>query len=304
MKLRECLRGSPLVVAVALVALAATGCGRKPDSETAAPAGAPAPEGWNLRGQIVGVNKERGTLTVHHEEIPGFMPAMVMEFKVSPGDLATAKPNAHIRGWLYRSGDDWVLEKIWPDDDAARRAVEAATEALKQDTAIRGPHPYREVGEQAPDFALYDQDGRVVQASRFLGRRIVLNFIFTRCPDPKMCPAATAKMMALQAGAKQEGIPNVEFISVTLDPKYDTPGILRQYADDHGIDTANFSFLTGPQIAVTNLMAQLGVVAIEKDGLITHSLATLLIDENGRIVHREDGTGWPVEQFMARLRQR
>jgi protein SCO1/2 len=232
------------------------------------------------------------------------MPAMVMEFKVSPGDLATAKPNAHIRGWLYRSGDDWVLEKIWPDDDATRRAVEAATEALKQDTAIRGPRPYREVGEQAPDFALYDQDGRVVQASRFLGRRIVLNFIFTRCPDPKMCPASTAKMMALQAGAKEEGIANIEFISITLDPKYDTPGILRQYADNHGIDTTNFSFLTGPQIAVTNLMAQLGVVAIEKDGLITHSLATLLIDESGKIIHREDGTQWPVGQFMARLRQR
>jgi protein SCO1/2 len=291
-----------LVLAALVAALVLAGCSRnsaEPETDVA-----PKPEGWDLRGQIVEVNKERGTLTVHHEEIPNFMPAMVMEFKVSPGDLATAKPNAHIRGWLYRSGDDWVLEKIWPDDDATRRAVEAATEALKQDTAIRGPRPYREVGEQAPDFALYDQDGRVVQASRFLGRRIVLNFIFTRCPDPKMCPASTAKMMALQAGAKEEGIANIEFISITLDPKYDTPGILRQYADNHGIDTTNFSFLTGPQIAVTNLMAQLGVVAIEKDGLITHSLATLLIDESGKIIHREDGTQWPVGQFMARLRQR
>jgi protein SCO1/2 len=302
MKPRARLHGTPVIVAMLLAALLAAGCGRKAGAESAAEA-TPKPEGWELRGQIVAVNKDRGTLTVHHEDIPNFMPAMVMEFKVSPGDLATAKPNAYIRGWLYRSGDDWVLEKIWPDDDAARRTVEAATEALKQDTAIRGPYPYREVGEQAPDFALYDQDGRVVQASRFLGRRIVLNFIFTRCPDPKMCPASTAKMMALQEGAKEEGITGIEFISVSLDPKYDTPGILRQYADDHGIDTTNFSFLTGPQIAVTNLMAQLGVVAIEKDGLITHSLATLLIDGNGKIIHREDGTQWPVEQFMARLRQ-
>lgn len=276
------------------------GCGGKTEASEAEAA---KPEGWDLRGQIVEVNKDRGSLTVHHEEIPGFMPAMIMEFKVGAGDLAIAKPGAHIRGWLYRAGDDWVLEKIWPDDPAARATVDAATEALKQDTSIRGPRPYREVGEKAPDFALYDQDGRVVQASRFLGRRIVLNFIFTRCPDPKMCPASTAKMMALQEGAKKEGIGDIEFISVSLDPKYDTPGVLRKYADDHGIDTTNFSFLTGPQIAVTNLMAQLGVIAIEKDGLITHSLSTLLIDENGKIIHREDGTGWPVEQFMARLRQ-
>jgi protein SCO1/2 len=169
-----------LVLAALVAALVLAGCSRnsaEPETDVA-----PKPEGWDLRGQIVEVNKERGTLTVHHEEIPNFMPAMVMEFKVSPGDLATAKPNAHIRGWLYRSGDDWVLEKIWPDDDATRRAVEAATEALKQDTAIRGPRPYREVGEQAPDFALYDQDGRVVQASRFLGRRIV--------PGRRWAPAA------------------------------------------------------------------------------------------------------------------
>jgi protein SCO1/2 len=290
-----------LLAASIACAAVVTGCSPKAD-ETAAPA--TKPEGWDVRGQIVEVNTDRGTLTVHHEDIPGFMPAMVMEFKVSPGDLASAKPNAHIRGWLYRSGDDWVLEKIWPDDDAARLAVETAAAALKQDTTIRGPYPYREVGEQAPDFALYDQDGRVVQASRFLGRRIVLNFIFTRCPDPKMCPASTAKMMTLQAMAKEEKIENVEFISVSLDPKYDTPGVLHQYAADHGIDTSNFSFLTGPQIAVTNLMAQLGVIAIEKDGLITHSLATLLIDEKGKIIWREDGTGWPVDQFMARMRAR
>ena len=67
--------------------------------------------------------------------------------------------------------------------------------ALRQDTVIRGRNAYREIGENLPDFALYDQNGGVVQPDRFRGRQIVLNFIFTRCPDPKMCPASTAKMM-------------------------------------------------------------------------------------------------------------
>lgn len=287
------------LAATILVALCLAGCGR----EAGQVAAAADPEGWDVRGEIISVNADRSTLTVRHEEIPGYMPAMTMEFKVGPADLSAARAGTRIRGWLYRAGDDFFLEKIWPDDDQSRLAVEAATAALKQDTAIRGQHPYREVGEQAPDFALFDQDGRVVQVSRFLGRKIILNFIFTRCPDPKMCPAATAKMMAIQAAAKEEGIAGLEFISITLDPKYDSPAVLRSYAEARGIDTANFSFLTGPQIAVTNLMAQLGVIAFEKDGLLTHSLATLLIDENGKIIHREEGTQWPIDQFMARLRQ-
>lgn len=291
--------GMSLLAAAVLAAAAFTGCSPK----SAAPeTAATKPDTWDVRGQIVAVNADRGTLTVHHEDIEGLMPAMIMEFHVGPGDLANSKVGARIRGKLHREGDDFILDQIWPDDDAERIAVETATAALKQDTAIRGKNPYREVGEQAPDFALYDQDGRVVQASRFLGKKIILNFIFTRCPDPKMCPASTAKMMAMQAEAKKEGIKNLEFISISLDPKYDTPGILRQYADVRGIDTSNFSFLTGPEIAVKNLMAQLGVIAIEKDGLITHSLATLLIDENGKIIHREDGTLWPIGQFITRLR--
>jgi protein SCO1/2 len=93
------------------------------------------------------------------------MPAMAMDFSVSSGDLTNAKPGQHIRAELVVSENgDFRLEKIWPAEPAVVAEVESAALALSQDSAIRGNHAYREVGETAPEFALFDQDGRVVKS--------------------------------------------------------------------------------------------------------------------------------------------
>jgi protein SCO1/2 len=251
-----------------------------------------------LHGQIIAANRERMTLTVSHEAIEGLMPAMTMEFPVSSGDLSIVKPGERIRAELVRDGDDFRLEKVWPDDRVSVSSVLAAAGALRQDTAARGKGAYREVGENLPEFALYDQDGRVVEARQFRGRQILLNFIYTRCPVAAMCPAATLRMVAVQKAARQAGVENLALISITLDPAHDTPGVLNDYAVARGIDTGNFSFLTGPEPAIRDLLTQFGVIAEFQDGLLKHTLATLLIDEEGRIVHRADGSEWRVDEFV------
>jgi len=258
---------------------------------------------WPLRGQIISVDAAHKTLRVRHDEIKGLMPAMTMDYPVGPGDLAIAKPGERIRGELVQDGGDFRLEKIFPDDAPDDATIAAAANALSQDTMMRGPHPYREIGETAPDFALYDQDGRVVQMNRFRGKQIMLNFIYTRCPIATMCPASTAKMMMTQRLARQAGVKNLELISITMDPAYDTPGVLKDYAQARGIDTSNFSFLTGPSQAVKDLLAQFGVIAEFKDGLLNHTLATLLINENGTIVWRADGGTWDPAEFVARMKK-
>jgi protein SCO1/2 len=255
-----------------------------------------------LTGVVLSVSEERRALLVDHDEIPGYMPRMTMEFKVGSGDLALARPGMRIRGVIYEAGDGFHLEQMWPTDDAGSRIVDEAARVLRQDTVTRGRAAYREVGEQLPDFALYDQNGDVAQPVRFRGKQIVLNFIFTRCPDATMCPASTMKMMQLQQMAREAGVPNLQLISITLDPEYDTPGVLRQYAELRGIDTGNFSFLTGPERAIKDLMAQLGVLAFAEGPLINHTLATVLIDENGKIVHRVDGSQWQPGDFAKRLK--
>ncbi len=256
-----------------------------------------------LTGEVIRADLERKALIVTHDEIKDYMPAMTMEFKVAPGDLEIAKPGQRIRAELVERKDGFYLEKIWPDDAATKVAVEASAKALAQDTAMRGRGVYREVGEQAPEFTLVDQEGRAVALSRFRGKRVVLNFIFTRCPVATMCPAATLKMMALQKAAKEAGVTDLELVSISLDPEYDTPGVLKEYAEVRGIDTSNFTFLTGPDAAVRHLLAQLGVIREFEGATIKHTLATVLIDPAGRIIHRVDGSSWDAEEFLAKMRK-
>jgi protein SCO1/2 len=292
------------LAAAGLLAVTPAGCAKKKaTAAVSAESGSPAEQRYPLRGEIVAINPDRKSLTVSHEDIPGLMPAMTMEFRVSDGDLAIVKYGERIRAELVRAGDDFHLEKIWPDDTVSASRVAAAAGALRQDTIARGAKAYREVGESLPDFALYDQNGRVVPAGRFRGRQIMLNFIYTRCPVATMCPAATLRMMAVQRQARAAGITNLELISITLDPAYDTPGTLKEYAAVRGIDTGNFSFLTGPEAAIRDLLTQFGVIAEFKDGLLKHTLTTLLIDEQGRIVHRADGSEWSVGEFVEKMRK-
>jgi len=301
---------SPALMAAAYLLMAGAiwltpGCGKPKgaDTATAAVPEQPGEKRYPLTGEIISANPARGTLTVTHDEIKGFMMGMTMEFKVTKGDIENAKPGQRIRAELVIRGNDLLLEKIWPDDAATSAAVAAAAKALAQDTTMRGKEAYREIGETLPDFTLLDQEGRAVPVSRFRGKQVVLNFIFTRCPIATMCPAATFRMMDLQKAAKAAGVGNLELVSVSLDPEYDTPGVLKEYADARSIDTANFSFLTGPDLAVRHLLAQLGVIREFEGATIKHTLATVLINEQGKIIYRVDGSTWLVDDFVQHLKK-
>jgi len=257
---------------------------------------------YPLTGEVVSVDAAHRSVTVSHDAVTGLMPAMVMDFPVSAGDAAAVRPGERIRAELVidPSGAG-RLESIWPDDRISAEAVAAGALQLRQDTHERGNQAFREIGENVPDFALYNQDGKVVRSGNFRGRQVMLNFIYTRCPLANMCPASTAKMMAAQRLAREAGVRNIQFVSITLDPAYDTPGVLREYANVRGIDTGNFMFLTGPEGAIRDLLTQFGVIAEFDGGILKHTLATLLIDPRGRIIWRSDGSSWDPREFVARM---
>lgn len=278
----------------------AAGCARSVSSANASP---PEEKHYPLTGEVLSVDVAHKKVAVRHEAVEGLMPAMAMDFAVSEGDAKVLKPGEHIRAQLYpEKKGDWRLESIWPDDAAGKSIVAAEANALRQDTIARGQTAYRDIGERIPQFALYDQDGEVVKSGRFAGKKIMLDFIYTRCPVANMCPASTAKMISAQRLARKAGVKDFELVSITLDPKYDTPGVLKEYAEERGIDTSNFTFLTGPENAVRDLLTQFGVIAEFKGNILNHTLSTLLIDENGRIVHREDGSSWDPKNFVAKLK--
>jgi protein SCO1/2 len=282
--------------------LAAAGCGRAGQSAASSAAAPPGERRFALTGEVLSADRARKVLVVRHNAVAGYMPAMTMEFAVSAGDAALARPGERIRAELVvdRAGNP-RLEGIWPDDKVSLDTIQAGARMLHQDTFEKGRDAYREVGDRIPDFVLFDQEGRVVDSARFRGRQVMLNFIYSRCPVANMCPLSTSKMMETQRLARQAGVPNIEFVSITLDPAHDTPGVLRDYATDRGIDTGNFSFLTGPEPAIRDLLTQFGVIAEFKGDILDHTLATLLIDEGGKITWRADGSQWQPAEFVSRM---
>ncbi len=297
--LRHALR-RPLILFVpaALALLLVTGCAPPKPSGGQLP-GANA---HDLRGEILRLDPARQTLLVHHEEIAGHMPAMTMEFTAPGTDLATLRPGQRLTARMVEATPgNFRLENLRLVAPSPAEQLAAAAQALRADTAARGRKAFREIGETVPSFALYNQDGAVVRFEQFRGKRVVLNFIFTRCPVPTMCPAATARMIALQAAAKKAGHRDVEFVSITFDAAYDTPPVLKKYSADRGIDTGNFSFLTGSEPAIADLLRQFGVVTIPRENLYLHSLSTVLIGTDGKILFRTDESDWEPEDFLSRL---
>lgn len=223
---------------------------------------------------------------------------------IGRGDAVILKPGTPVRGDLVSFGDGYRLQTIWPNDPAIRGTVARLGDQLRKDTLRRGSKVFRGVGEYAPKFALYDTDGGLFLSESLKGSYAVMNFIFTRCMNQKMCPAATARMKELQERAKAEGIEHFVQVSVTLDPAYDTPGIFTAYAMDKGIDTGTFHFLGGPSTVVEDLKKQMGVLSEpDEEEIIRHTMSTALMDPTGKIIYRIPGSMWSPEAFIRQIRK-
>lgn len=145
-------------------------------------------------------------------------------------------------------------------------------------------------GDRLPDFRLTDQQGRTVTAGDLRGRVAAVNFIYTRCPLPDICPRLSANFAALQRRFGDR----VLLLSVTVDPDYDTPAVLADYARRWSADPGGWRFLTGD---VAGLAAALGEVYWTDEGSIGHNSMTTVIGRNGRIAAMVEGAGYRVDQL-------
>jgi len=198
---------------------------------------------------------------------------MAMHFDVaSPELLDGLKPGMQVRFELERRG-------------AQLRVL--AIEVLAEGVSGRSGAP-AEAPERAPDFELVDQDGRPFRLAEQRGSALLLDFIFTRCPGP--CPMVTAAHVAVQRDLAPALAARTHFVSITLDPEYDTPDRMKAYADERGADLSSWSFLTGDPARVLDVARAYHVVPAS--GLaLDHVLATYLIAPDGRIVRRYLGPG-------------
>lgn len=155
-----------------------------------------------------------------------------------------------------------------------------------------------------PSFTLCNQDHKTITEKDLLGKVTVMNFIFTRCCMPTLCPAVTKSMAQLQKIIRSHNLDNnVNFITLSFDPEFDTPDVLKCYAQAYNISFSNYSFLTGDPQSIKNLMQQFGVYVISKSGTINHSMRTLIIDKDGKIAYETSKKDWQPDTLLLEIKK-
>jgi protein SCO1/2 len=153
------------------------------------------------------------------------------------------------------------------------------------------------VGARVPDFALIDQRKQRLTLSSLSGKVVGRNFIYTRCALPQFCLRVTNNFGALQRRFQKELGRDLVLLTVTFDPERDTPDVLAEYASQWKADPASWHFLTGPVADVRTVCAMFGVEFFPDEGLLNHSLRTVVLDRRGVIVASIEGNQYSPEQL-------
>jgi protein SCO1/2 len=261
---------------------------------------APAAARHPLKGKAVAVDPARRAITVAHGDIPGFMPAMTMEFVVLEKDaplLEQVSPGDEITATLVVPDSRYWLEDL---------VVVKRSEAGGAPPLSRAP--VARAGEALPDVPLVDQDGRRFHLSGLRGRAFALTFVYTRCPLPDFCPLMMRNFAA--AESRLAGDPallaRTRLLTVSFDPKHDTPAVLRAFGRPFQKTAAPFShwlLATGTEEALRELGQALELDYVEETASFTHNLRTAVVDPQGRLVRLLRGNEWKPEELVASLRE-
>jgi len=236
-----------------------------------------------------------GRLVIAHEDIPGFMPAMTMAFTVAnPDEAASLKPGDKVRFQL-RVGETASIV-----GDFKVSGHETPTVAAKPATAT---HSRLREGDVVPQFSFIDQDNRSFASAELRDRLTVLTFIFTRCPVPEYCPAMALRFAQLQKAisADPKLTASVRLLSITLDPEFDRPDILKTYAQAVGADPAIWRFATGGKDEIAAFVKSFAVFTERNGATLDHTLCTALIGGDGRVVEIWRGNGWRAADVLTTI---
>jgi protein SCO1/2 len=258
---------------------------------------------YHLRGKVVSTDPASGVVVLNHEAIPGFMGAMTMPYQLKdtnviselhPGDTITADV------LVSKSSQQTVLL-----DDVD--VIAQGKPDYKPAVIYHVPTP----GDVVPDFALRNQDGRVIHLRQFRGKALLITFIYTRCPLPNFCPLITRNFAVinktLEQNAKVYG--KTQLLCVSFDTENDTPARLKAYGAEYLGSEAESAFahwqFAVPTKPVLMKMAQYFDVGITygANDSITHTLSTTLIGPDGKVAHFYPGNDWSPQQVAADITQ-
>lgn len=279
---------------VLLVSMVLCGC-------RAAPAPATAAQTYHVRGTVVALDAPHNELTLKTDEIPNFMAPMTMSYplvdpaaysELHPGDVLTATllvlpGNAE----TMRLKDVVVIAQARPD------YVPAVQYHL--------PVP----GDLLPNFSVLNQSGHTLHLQQFRGKVLVLTFIYTRCTLSDYCPRMSQNFAEIDKALQAD--PNLyartHLLSISFDPSYDTPAVLKSYGAAYTGRYTKETFqhwdFAAPPLADLSKFEQffdLGVTPGPK-GILQHSLSTVVVGKDGKIVAFYPTNDWKVEDVLREI---
>ena len=282
------------LLAAALCA-ALAGCSGTPDESNA--------RRYELRGKIVSFNKAQQQVVIQHEEVPGFMEAMTMPFTLRE-DYAYDVMHAGDRIQATLVVDD---ERTRLENPVITQAVPIAAQTSTPD-ADAPSEP--EIGATPPDATLVNQDGKQIRLQQYRGRALVLTFIYTRCPLPDYCTLMSNNFAEIkrELDKSPELGEGAHLLSITLDPVYDTPKVLRSYGSAHtenygGENFARWELATGKPEEIRRVANFFGLSYRQEGEQINHSLRTAVVSPDGKLYKLYRGNEWKPAEVIKDLRE-
>lgn len=284
----------PIVPFLTVVVLAAgMACSRPAEQQRTYP----------IRGQILSIGEARTDgrreLSVRHEDIPGFMPAMSMAYFVkTPAMLDGLQPGDLFTATLIVNGSDIHLDEV---KKTGRAELSPGSRPVRVMEVMAA-------GDEVPDDELIDQEGKTRRLSEWRGKSLAVTFVYTRCPMPDFCPLMDRRFADIQRAivADPALAARAHLVSISFDPVHDTPEVIRAHARTRGADPRTWSYLTGTKAAIDHLTSRFGVSTIDEQDTaqtITHNLRTAIVDRRGRLVKIYSGNEWTVDAILADLQR-
>lgn len=247
-----------------------------------------------VRGVVVSVNMEKMRVVMDHEEIPDYMKAMTMPFKVKDSTLlAKIQPGDTVEGVLAVSRTESWLESL----TVVGSGDESESPSSAADNIFRRIY---KVGSRIPDYSFVNQDGKRVRLSDFRGKALAITFIYSRCPLPDFCIQMSNHFARVQRALKKEPLlaNKWHLLTISFDPEFDTPPVLMRYGKAYKADFSTWDFATDSLSNIRELADGLElVVEDDEGGLIAHNLRTAVIDPDGVLVEVYKGNEWTVEDL-------
>lgn len=263
---------------------------------------------YPLKGKVEALDIFDRELTVAHEEIPGFMPAMTMPFRM-PEDKSLLARFRGMRLERLRRGDVITATLVVKPTESWIENVNVVRYEPPPDLPIPIPKEAR-VGETVVDVLLEDQDGKPLRLSEYRGHPLALTFIYTRCPLPEFCPRIMKSFQELEQAIENDpGLrKTARLLSVSFDVEFDRPEVLNAFGSafvkDRGQGPfARWKLATGTREAIDRLGRYFGLVFFKEDGQFAHTLVTVVIGPDGRLAKELSGNDWTPDEALGAMRE-